>query len=274
MSKLLPLSSVIISISVWSLWPVVVRKLGIPVYKLVIYTSFLTSLFFTFLFILKRPSYKKGFLGLFVAGALLLFLNSYCYFKAAELSPISVAALTHYTAPIFVALFSPLLGERRKRLVFHSIVISTLGLFLALNGVESLGCVLGPVLGLLSGLFYGLGVIVAKAILRAFSPYSYLVYASMVSLPLYLPLFLMNPPESHVLPTLFLISLFLSVVPASLYLWGLGRLKAQEVAVVSYLEPILASLWGFVFFGEELTLKLGIGGFLVLIGTYLVVKEE
>lgn len=252
----------------------VVRKLGIPVYQLVVYTSFLASVFFIPLFLFKRPPYRRGFLKLFVAGALLLFLNSYCYFKAAELSPISVAALTHYTAPIFVALFSPLLGEKRKRFVFHSIAISTLGLFLALNGVGSIGCVLGPVLGLFSGLFYGLGVIVAKAILNAFNPYGYLVYASMVSIPLYFPFFLMDPPKLSILPVLFFISLFLSVVPAFLYLWGLERLKAQEVAMVSYLEPILASLWGFVFFGEGLTLKLGIGGFLVLLGTYLVVREE
>ena len=136
MGKCLGFFLVILSISIWSLWPVLLRVLKLSPFDLSILILFGSSIICVFLYPLKRPRGFKPFLGkvhVFAAVAFLLFFNMLFYFKALREASIPVAVITHYTAPIFVALFSPLIiGEGRRRYVWLSIALSMVGISLAL----------------------------------------------------------------------------------------------------------------------------------------------
>jgi len=54
-----------------------------------------------------------------------------------------------------------------------------------------------------------------------------------------------------------------------LYFRLIDRIGAVRAANVTYLIPLFATLWGTLFLGEAVTLRLAIGGAIVLAGTAL-----
>ena len=279
MVKWLPFLSIILAMSIWSLWPLVVRSIPMDPISLTISVFFFSSSLYILLALFKKPRgftlfRKKWFF--FLIGTIFLLINSATYFKSLRLSPVPLAVITHYTAPIFVALLSPILiKEKRKKFVFLSILLSTIGLSISLNltSIKKLS-IIGPIYGLISGLFYGMGVVVAKLIVFDFDPYEYLFFASLTSIPIYLPLFILKKPPLGLIHYLILIAVFFSIIPAYIYLWGLKRLSAQATSVTSYIEPILAILWGALILGERIEANVLVGGLLVFTSSYLVLREE
>ncbi len=271
---------VVFSISIWSLWPVLLRILRFSPFDLSIFIPFGSSVICIFLYPLKKPRGFKAFLGkmhVFVAVTFFLFFNTLFYFKALKEASIPVAVITHYTAPVFVALFSPLIiGEGRRRYIWLSIALSMVGISLALFSEFRVSSLKGGIFGLASGFFYGLGVVLTKGLLGAFDPYSYLYFASLLSVPLYFPLFASRVKIVGLGSVIWILplSFLMSLAPAIMYLSGLKRLSAQSVSVLSYVEPILAIIWGFLFFGEGLTFLEVLGGILVFASSYLVIREE
>ena len=53
---------------------------------------------------------------------------------------------------------------------------------------------------------------------------------------------------------------------------GLKHVKAQHFAVISYLEPLGAIFWGLLIIAEIPAIETIIGGVLIIIGTYLIVR--
>ncbi len=275
--------SVIFSVFLWSLWPVALKVLPFDAFSTSVITLFGGSLFGMMLFPAverkKFTLFKKKF-GFFLLASFVLLLNMFFYFEALSHSAVSLAVITHYTAPVFVAVLSPIvIGEKRKRHVFLSIALSMAGLSLCFFPWKSGSgfSVYGAAMGLLSGFFYGFGVVLVKFIMAEFSAIEYLFFSSLISFPVYFPVFLARFHGSfsgRLFHTLFLLSLFMSFIPAISYLYGLKRLSAQTTSIVSYLEPVLAISWGILVFGEPLTFNIALGGFLVFVSGYLVIKEE
>jgi drug/metabolite transporter (DMT)-like permease len=60
-----------------------------------------------------------------------------------------------------------------------------------------------------------------------------------------------------------------SVGAYMIFYFALSRISASRVIVFSYLQPVLVTLLGAVFFREGLTIYVAAGGFLVLVGVFL-----
>jgi len=50
----------------------------------------------------------------------------------------------------------------------------------------------------------------------------------------------------------------------------LQHLPASRVSIYAYINPVVAVLIGSLFFGEEFTFYIGLGGIITLFGVYLV----
>jgi len=61
-----------------------------------------------------------------------------------------------------------------------------------------------------------------------------------------------------------------SVVTFAAYLYALQHLPIGQVSIYAYINPVVAVIVGSVLFGEKLTLFIGIGGLVTLLGVYLV----
>ena len=55
----------------------------------------------------------------------------------------------------------------------------------------------------------------------------------------------------------------------TIYFHGLKLVKAQDAAVLAYLEPASATAFGYIFLGEALRLTAIIGGILIILGGYI-----
>lgn len=65
---------------------------------------------------------------------------------------------------------------------------------------------------------------------------------------------------------------FGSVITFIAYMYALQHLSTEQVSLYAYVNPIVAVLIGSLFFNERLTLFIGIGGFVTLLGIFLVNK--
>ena len=64
--------------------------------------------------------------------------------------------------------------------------------------------------------------------------------------------------------------IFGSVIAFIAYIYALQRLPAEQTSIYSYINPVVAVLLGAALFGEPLTIFIGIGGGITLLGVYLV----
>ncbi len=188
-------------------------------------------------------------LGFFDAGGYLLF------FGAVDRGPISVAVLTHYLAPVVVAGCAPAflrepLGPRTLPALAASLV--GLGLLLGSGGATGFGAVWPTAaLGAASALFYGGATLVGKKALRDFSNQEALAWHCAVSALLLLPLAGAPPPLAAFLGRPLAGAALLGAGGGWLFYFGLARVPAQRAAVLTYLEPLVASVVGALAFGER-----------------------
>ena len=247
----------------------------------------LAALFFC-LILLARD--RKGFLicrrdiPLFLGlglGSILFF--TLCYFAAIAMMPLSTAAILLYTSPIWVMLLSALFfREKLNR-------IKLLALALAFGGcvlVSGLGGGLtaaGLLLGLGSGLGYGLYSILGTVALRRYAPLTVTAWtfaiAGLGSCFLASPLRIL----SHLAPAPFawgtalllaLMALVTAVIPFLSYTLGLRTVEASRAAILATVEPLVATLFGVFVFRERLTALSALGIALILASVVLLNRKK
>ena len=202
--------------------------------------------------------------------------NNFFYFKAFQLTTIANAILTHYTAPIFVAILAPLfLREKLEKITLISLIISFLGLFL----IASEGLSLSPanfsgiLFGTASGLAYAFSIIIYKYLLKNLSVYTLIFYQSLVGSIILAPFVL--PQVSTSLPWFYLLSfaLLFGIFATFLHFQGIKRIKAQQAGILGYTEPVFGISYAFLFFSEIPTKMSLIGGLLIVLGGYLIFRR-
>ena len=208
------------------------------------------------------------FLGLGL-GSVLFFAA--CYFTAIQMMTLSVAAILLYTSPIWVMLMSLLFfREKMTKTKLLALVISFLGCIL-ISGVgsgESNITVIGILIGLGSGIGYGLYSLLGTIALRRYSTYTVTTYTFIIAA--IGSLFLCSLPDLwHKItvcsrkPYLFifiiLTGLVTAVIPFLTYTLGLEQIEASRAAILATIEPLVATLIGVVVFHEYLTLMSAIG---------------
>lgn len=204
-----------------------------------------------------------GLVGLADAG------NVALYFPALAQGPVVVAVLTHYLAPLLVALTAPwVLGEPRslRALVAVPVVLLGLALVLGLSGLDG-GAGHTALLGGGSAIFYATLVVASRRAGRTFSPVAVMALHSVVSAAALLLVF-GRQAVPQVLDAGLLRALLGALVNglggAWLFNLGLRPLGAQLTGVLTYLEPLTASLVGVVWFHEPFAARSALGVAVVL----------
>lgn len=208
----------------------------------------------------------------------LLALGWVLLFHSMKLIAIANAVLLNYTAPIFVALLAPLvLKEKLEKSTLIALAISVAGIGVISyqqnlqisdpNGFNPLGVILG----LLAGLAYAGFIIVSKRALSSFSSQVVAFYSYSVASIVLLPFVIGTDFSPDLAPWILLLVLgvFNTGFAVTLYLKGLGMVKAQKAVVFTYLEPASAVVFGFLFLAQQPTSLMLVGGFLILISGYI-----
>jgi len=200
------------------------------------------------------------------------------YFFTVRESTVGTAAILLYSSPAFVVVLARLfLKEALNAAKVLALLLTIGGIFLVAGAYDPANLEVSPgvlVVGLLSGLTYGLYSIFGRPVAGRLSPSVILSYALFFGALLLLVAAL---PTLGTLAGLsagsYALLLMLAVVHTTLafalYTFGLGRLGAGRAAIVATVEPVVAGALGAVLLGEDLTLPKVVGALLVISGAAL-----
>ena len=223
----------------------------------------------------KKPNWaalRKNALRLCLSGAL-LGLGWVVLFEAYEYAPMSTVTVCYYMAPVFVVLLSPLVGERLTPMRLVCCLAAFVGMGLvcgvwqgAFTGVK------GILLALLSAGMYAAITLVNKGVrglrpmestaaqlaVSALATFAYLLCTQGAALPRL---------DGRSAALLLVMGALHTGVAYTLYFGGLEHVPAQTVALMSYLDPIVALALSVLVLGERLSALSALGVALVLFST-------
>lgn len=274
------------AIFLWSSLGLIIRLSGVPIHLLIFFSCVISSIItgLTLLICGKKRELPntKGMLYLLILGPLSL-LNTFSFFYAYKNTSIANAILTHYTAPVLVAFLAPLfLKEKLTRKVLFAILIASLGLWVMFDlsagqflnlikaGDKNTGGILA---GLFSGFTYAVVVIVMRVLSQDFHPLIMTFSQNLIIVAILLP-FAERPVNFGSVVWIFAVmGVVHSTIAPILYFKGLQKVTANRAAILGYLEPVCAIIFGVIFLGEVINYKIIAGGILVLFSGYLTLRE-
>lgn len=265
----------------WGSMGIFVRKLsdfGFSSVQIVSIRVTLAALFFCILLFIKdRSGFRIAlrdlplFLGLGF-GSILFF--TVCYFTAITMMPLSTAAILLYTSPIWIMLMSVLFfRENLNGRKLLALALAFAGCVLV-SGISGEGMTLtGLLIGLGSGIGYGLYSILGTIALRKYSPFTVTTYtflfAAAGSWIICKPGDMVSKFTAALNPMWLLFfccltALVTAVIPFLAYTMGLRTVEASKAGIIATIEPMVATLVGILVFSEPLTFLSGLGILLIL----------
>ena len=252
-----------------------VRNIDVSSGELALYRAVLaTVLVGAFLILTKQKlvlrHIRKELVLLLVSGAAIGF-NWILLFEAYKYTTVSVATLSYYFAPILVMIVCPLLFREKltgKQLLCF--MMSTAGLIL-ITGTAGGGKkdLLGIAFGLGAAMFYATVMLLNKfikdvdGIHRTFIQF----LAAVIVLMPYVAWtsgFEIKKLDAIGWGALLVVGLIHTGVTYCMYFSALKDLPGQKVAILSYIDPLVAVLVSVVWLDERMTLPQIIGGSLIL----------
>ena len=235
-------------------------------------------LFFALVLLVKdRKGFKIAirdiplFLGLGF-GSILFF--TVCYFTAITMMSLSTAAILLYTSPVWIMLMSVVFFHEKldgKKLT--ALLLAFAGCVLV-SGISGEGMTIkGLLVGLGSGIGYGLYSILGTVALRKYSPYTVTTYTFIFAA--IGSWFICNPGDmfskfskapdlGFLIAFCVITALITAVIPFLAYTLGLQSVEASKAGIIATIEPMVATLVGILIFSEPLTFLSGLGILLIL----------
>lgn len=200
-------------------------------------------------------------------------------FQSMKLITIASAVLLNYVAPVFVALFSPLiLREKIERTTIIALLLCIMGM-IVISYEQGLGSLNAPgvILGLLAGLSYAGFIVMSKIMVTNYSGITIAFCSYLTCIIFLLPFAFTNMSSPYSQSSWFLIvmlGVFNTAFAVTIYLKGLSMVKAQKAIIFTYLEPAGAVLFGYLFLLQKPTFLTIIGGILILSAVYLTASKK
>ena len=253
------------------------RNIAVSSGELALYRAVLASFLLIgyLLFTKQKIDFKaiRKELLLLIFSGMAMGINWILLFEAYKYTTISAATLSYYFAPVLVTIACPLLFKerltRKQKLCF---AMSTIGLVLIIGfekNSSKTNHVLGILLGLGAAIFYAIVILLNKfiknveGIQRTFLQF----LAAIVILFPYVVF--SGGMRLEVLSAkgwiyLLIVGFLHTGITYCMYFSAIKELKGQEVAILSYLDPVVAVVISIVILGEKMSLLQLFGGILIL----------
>ena len=221
----------------------------------------------------RRTWLKMLLVGAFIGINWILLFESYNY------TTVATATVCYYMQPIIVILLSPVFFRERLgagRLICAAAAVA--GMFLVSGAADGGGAGFGDLRGVLCGLgaavFYAAVIILNKKthVEDASEKTMIELFAASVVL---LPYLLLTEDFSGIelsggaVVMTLVVGIFHTGIAYAMYFGSLNRLRAQSVAVLSYIDPVFALLLSTLVLHEKMTV-FGAVGSVMIIGSALV----
>ncbi len=263
--------AVTLAASSWGCWSLFLKPTGLSAWE----TSPILFLV-TWLVLLPfrgldgvTPIWDRTSVLLLFANAATDTLNVIAFFAAMGKTTVSVAVLTHYLAPLLVALFAPLIDRERVRGALIAAVAATLGLALVLEpwSTPTKGLWFGAALGTLSAFGYAANLFVVRRLSGRIGSARAMCWHSLIAAAVLAPFAdrgaIAGVSAGH-LAWLVAGVAFFSAGSGWLFLRGLRVIGSTRTAVLAFMEPLVAVLVGWLAWSEPLGPPAIAGGLMIL----------
>ena len=262
-----------------------VRHIPLPSSMIALVRGFVGA-FFVLLFVYLKKSHidkeaiRKNFRMLALSGAF-IGINWILLFESYNYTTVATATICYYMEPIFVILASPfLLKEKLTAKKGICAAVALLGMVFVSGvletGIPALSEAKGVLYGLGAACFYATVVLMNKKItdINAYDKtIMQLGMGAIVLTPYVMLTQNFGTASLSMTPALWVLLLFVGLVHTGvayvLYFDALKDLKAQTVAIFSYIDPIVAILLSALLLKENMGIYGVIGAILVLGSTFI-----
>lgn len=206
-----------------------------------------------------------------IVGTLALF----CVYAALAELPLAAATVFQYLYPTFTtALAWGILGEITGKRIFAAMALGWLGVFMVAQPFAASPLpALPTAIAITGALLTSIAYVTVRSLAEHENPMVIVFYFPLVSLPMSLPLVLVNPVLPSGSDWTWLIGVGIFTQLGQIWLTqGLTQLPAARATAISYAQVVFAATWGVLFFGEILNTSTIIGAILVLGATILSLK--
>ena len=216
---------------------------------------------------------RKNLFWLLISGALLGF-NWILLFESYRYTSVATGTLCYYMAPILIILASPVVLREKLTVKKVFCVLAALGGMVCISGVlpegiPSAGEGKGILLGLAAAVLYAAIVLCNKQI-HQISAYEKTIFQLGISVLAMIPYCALTVSfdtlvfSPRVLFLLLLVGVLHTGVTYFLYFGSMEYLSGQSLAVISYIDPVVAVLASVLILREPMHLTEGLGAVLIL----------
>ena len=275
--RLDPRLMLIISMATFGTIGLFVKGIDLPSAEIALWRAVLAAaLIGIFLLITKQkiPFKKiKKEIPLLLASGCAMGINWIFLFEAYKYTSVSAATLSYYFAPVIVTLLCPILfKEKMTPKAWICFGASTVGIVLITglgNVSDGSNHFLGILFGLLAALFYATVILLNKFIKNVGGIHR--TFLQFLSAIITLVPYVLLTSGIHVttlngagIGYLLIVGLIHTGITYCLYFSSLGELKGGEVALLSYIDPLVAVLISVFVLNEDMTVLQIVGGVLIL----------
>ena len=261
----------------WGTIPLVVRHVDLPAVVLVAVRVWIaTAVLGVIIAIGRRPSNVRLFSARplrCVVASTTLALHWVAFFAAYQRASAGTVILVVYLAPIGVAAVAgPLLGERLTGRILVALALGVAGFILVAAPEVGGADAIGLALALLAAVTFAALVIITKPLAEAYGGLRFafiqLLVAGVVLVPFAARAAWGSPSAAWWL--LLLLGAGHTALGMSFYFFALARMRATEVAIMGYLEPVAVVVCAWLFLDESPAMATLVGGALVCLAGVLV----
>lgn len=270
---------VTIAAASWGTWSLFLRPAGLP-------STVTAPIIFAVMglaalpFALRGPrsAWTRTTLTLLILNAAFDALNILTFFGAIAVTTVAIAVLTHYAAPIVIALAAPRIEGVRTPGAPAAAVVALAGLVIVLEpwSEPATGAALGGLLGLASAVCYAGNTFTVRRLAERIGAPRAMAYHSLLAAVATAPFAIAHGSiDARSLGLLAAGAITIGAGSGVLYIVGLTRIGSARAAVLTYAEPLVAVLVGALVWEEALHPTAAIGGALVLgAGIYVARKAR
>ncbi len=271
-SKLMLVSSM----TIFGTLAVFVRNISLPSGEIALYRA-LISIVLIGIYLLARKqrisfnNIKKE-LPLLLASGIAMGINWIFLFEAYNYTSVSTATLSYYFAPVIVTVASPFIFKEKlgaKQLLCF--IMSTIGIIL-ITGVGSYTSgsdLIGILLGLGAAAFYATVILINKFI-KSVDGINRTFLQFLSSTVVLIPYVLLTDGinigtiNQKALICLLIVGIIHTAFTYCMYFSSIKELSGQSVAILSYIDPLVAVAISVLFLREEMNVWQYVGGALIL----------
>ncbi|KAF3886021.1 MULTISPECIES: EamA family transporter [Nostocales] len=221
----------------------------------------------------KHPILRVPSLSQIALSALFVMFVGADYLAIAKL-PVAIAIVLIFMAPGFVVLWNALLSRRvPSAKVLIALALSFLGVVLVsgvVGGDLSQVNWFGIAIGLTTAILFAAYTLLSEKIGAQGTPVNALLQTFSIASLIWFGFLLTQGLTPHLLevinaPKILYMGIMGTLLPYLLFLWGVRHVQAERAAIVASIEPFIAGIIAWIWFGQYLTLLQITGGILIVV---------